>query len=680
MNTFKPISIIATFLLVGCATEPELPWYDKSLRQITAESVTKFDSAKSFQQYVARLDKLQYVPLKQKKLKKKASEFIFEEIIIVAAKRAVSGTQIASAGIKNIFDMQQSVPGLTVGSTNGEQITNVQELGVDEGDIVKRYGRFLIVLRDGRLFSIDTGKSPGTLTLADRINIYSSPEHDTWYDEMLIAGNRLIITGFNYDQGASEINLLTIDQRGVFKFEATYFITSEDYYSSENYATRLVNGHLVLYTPLELSFFDAADPMEFPQIRRWTETGGFTKWLPLFGVTDLYYPIQPTLDPVVHTLSVCSLDLDIDLKCQSTGIIGPPWKEFYVTPDSAYLWMTSHFYELPYRWPTIDYCPEEYYAEEYEAMPAALYEIPLFSGEPKAIHTFGAPRNQFSFSAQSGHFYALLNWLPGECELDEAEPLKFASIPLDMFSETPSVLDSSHFTSVPRPEFWSIENRFAAEYLVYGGSEGKWEAYYDDDDVYGPTDLVILPLNAPANFVTLPIAHSAERIEVFGENAIVDGYHANSGLTFSLVEIGAQPRIADSIYVDNVLEAGIRSHAFSARVELDGSGLFGLATFFKDRLNDDFDDELPSNLHFFEVDKDLHIKVAGYLYGDSRMEDPEYECQVSCIDWYGNTRPIFMNGRIFALTSNEIIEGAIASGQIIELSRIPITTPPVHSR
>lgn len=497
---------------------------------------------------------------------------------------------------------------------------------------------------------------------------------------MLVAGNRLIVTGFSYDQNASEINVLTIDERGVFEFEATYFITSEDYYSGENYASRLVNGRLLLYTPMELSFFEAADPKEFPQIRRWTEFNGFTEWQPLFGITDIYYPIQPSLDPIVHTLSVCSLDPETRLECQSTGIMGPPEKELYVTPDNAYLWMTSDFYELPYRWPAIDYCPENYDTEEYEVMPSALYEVPLFSGEPKAVHTMGAPGDQFSFGAQIGHFYALLNWLPGDCALDEPAPLKFASIPLDLLSDSPSMLEESHYTSVPRPDSYSIENRFVSEYLIYGGGNGIWQAYDGDEKGYGPTDVVILPVNSPADSKTVSVSHSAERIEVFGKNAIVDGYQTTTGLSFSLIEIGANPRIADTSYVDNVLEAERRSHAFNARIESDGSGLFGLATHFKDLVSDDYEDELPANLHFFEVDENLKFGAAGYLKGDSQSKNPDYECEVSCIEWYGNARPIFMNDRIFALTSNELVEGVLTSGQIIEVSRLAITTMPVHSR
>ena len=37
-------------------------------------------------------------------------------------------------------------------------------------------------------------------------------------------------------------------------------------------------------------------------------------------------------------------------------------------------------------------------------------------------------------------------------------------------------------------------------------------------------------------------------------------------------------------------------------------------------------------------------------------------CETSCTDWYGNTRPIFLRERVFALMGSELAEVALASG------------------
>ena len=45
-------------------------------------------------------------------------------------------------------------------------------------------------------------------------------------------------------------------------------------------------------------------------------------------------------------------------------------------------------------------------------------------------------------------------------------------------------------------------------------------------------------------------------------------------------------------------------------------------------------------------------------------------CRASCVDWYGNARPLFLQGRVFALLGYELVEGALREGQIREVRRI----------
>jgi hypothetical protein len=45
----------------------------------------------------------------------------------------------------------------------------------------------------------------------------------------------------------------------------------------------------------------------------------------------------------------------------------------------------------------------------------------------------------------------------------------------------------------------------------------------------------------------------------------------------------------------------------------------------------------------------------------------------SCVDWYGNARPIFLGDRIFALMGYELVEGRSTRGRIAELRRVDFT-------
>jgi hypothetical protein len=42
----------------------------------------------------------------------------------------------------------------------------------------------------------------------------------------------------------------------------------------------------------------------------------------------------------------------------------------------------------------------------------------------------------------------------------------------------------------------------------------------------------------------------------------------------------------------------------------------------------------------------------------------------SCVDWYGNSRPLFLRNRVFALLGYEIVEGEMSGRGITETRRI----------
>ena len=75
-----------------------------------------------------------------------------------------------------------------------------------------------------------------------------------WYDEMLISGDRVIVIGYSYARGGTEVNRFRLSPDGQLRFEDAYHLRSNDYYSSRNYASRLIGNRLVYYTPLYLGW------------------------------------------------------------------------------------------------------------------------------------------------------------------------------------------------------------------------------------------------------------------------------------------------------------------------------------------------------------------------------------------------------------------------------------------
>jgi hypothetical protein len=551
-----------------------------------------------------------------------------------------------------------------------QSITNNQEVDVDEGDIVKQYGRFLIVLKDGRLFSIDTG-APGTsLRLADRIDIYSSPEDETWYDELLIHDDWLIVTGYNYGEDASEIDLIAIDAGGGLELRARYYIESNDYYSVRNYASRLAHGQFVVYTPIDLR---DDEPLAIPRIRSWTPGGGLSEWRPLFDITDVYRPIQQTLTPSLHVVSVCRFDRPEKFACRSRGVVGAAYSQMYVASENIYLWLSSDLNDWIYGrdWP--DECAENVDPSTLQPLTAAVFQIPIAGGGVRALHTIGVPNDQFAFDERDGRLLALLKREPVGCYLYEqqAVPLIYESIPLALFRSAPIALDSDAIVRVPALPGWGLQNRYSRDYLLYGAPQDSW---WEDISTPAPRQLVVVPLANPAGYEVLAPAHTVQRIELIGDNAVAFGFAESvddeENLGISTVELRAQPHLADTRVLPDIQESEGRSHAFNALIGDDGSGILGLPTVYASKANWYWSN--PSDVQFFSTDATLTLAPLGELAGTGDT-DKSYECQVSCYDWYGNARPIFIAGRVFALSGSELIEGEIRAGSIVEIGRVRMT-------
>src|SRR5262249_9941769 len=138
-------------------------------------------------------------------------------------------------------------------AADADSVTNVQHAGVDEGGIVKVHGDHLVVLRRGRLFTVKIGDNQlRPVAALDAFGRGIDPQ-GAWYDEMLVSGDDIVIIGYSYARGGSEIGLFKISSAGQLTYKGTYHLRSNDYYSSRNYASRLVGDKLIMYSPLYLN-------------------------------------------------------------------------------------------------------------------------------------------------------------------------------------------------------------------------------------------------------------------------------------------------------------------------------------------------------------------------------------------------------------------------------------------
>jgi hypothetical protein len=595
-------------------------------------------------------------------------------------------------------------------------LTNVQEQGVDEGDIVKQIGHYLLILQDGRIFVVDMESGPGRdrLVLVDRADVYRHPNEEAWYDELVVQDDRVLVTGYSYHLGASEIAIFKLGADGRLTRDGVFQIKSADYYSRENYSTRVVDGRLVLYTPLPVREL-SAEKIDWPRLRRVPIPGAaaqdeededaaeaaFSAGSQLLTPQRLYRPLATLRDPTIHMITTCALGerpAGAPLGCESQGYVGSDNREFYVAGDQAYLW--TYASETPWNW---DYtvpapCTPGYRSSRGEAAPAIVYRLDLVGRRAQVAGAAGIPFDQLGLDASRGRFRALVSWAGEKCTHQKGVPLAYLNTSEAAFGRRLRPLPASAYTAMPDIGANMVENRFTERHLVFGGRTqySWWSDEPESDGLIGGGDAVVVPIDRPEDASTVRLPHRVWRAERVGDNVLLTGYSDRQGLDMSVIELrGTAPQLSSSLQLEGRFESEGRSHAFNSLIGPDGSGLMGLPTVVRVGDSDRYAwRSTASDLSFLALDAQGQLQPLGALearsengnrwgYENADDDDPGvYSCQVSCIDWYGNSRPLFTGGRIFGLTATELVEGRVRGARIGEVQRLDLTKTelPAHLR
>jgi hypothetical protein len=548
--------------------------------------------------------------------------------------------------------------------TAADLITNNQVLGVDEGDIIKQFKNLLVILRKGRLYSINIGSIDSKeLLKIDEINAFS-PDwvNDAYFDEILIDEGIVLVLGYNYDLKSSEIIRFEISEDGYFKYKDNYLIKSSDYYDNENYASRLFNHQYISYIPIQLdtnrSLYD-----QLPTLAKIPD--GFVgnvkslEWNNIVDIDDIYYPIQSVLYPTLHSYITCPLDKEV-LYCNAVGIIGSDSNFSYNNGENVYLWMSAWDSRALFN-DDIDITNTLYdYKTEYREVNEKfknvdalynplVYRISLKDLSVEAIQVTGMPVSQFSFHHFEGDLY-----MYSVVDEDTGNLLK---MPDYLFNKQASN-SSINLRTIENIPGISSNERFIDKQLFLGSFE--WE--YEDFPL-----LTMINIKS-GKLEKFELGHSSNRIEAFNNNALIIGETSESNLGITIINTNYN-KIKQTYLLDR-LEGENRSHAFNFN-HIDDFLLAGLTTQPKNKAEFEgsdyyWDDNISSDITFIGGNND-NIEYIGELLSENK---PSKGCKFSCDDWYGNSRPIFIGERIFALSGDELIEGGLLDGEIIEVTRI----------
>jgi len=530
-----------------------------------------------------------------------------------------------------------------------ESVTNTQHAGVDEGGIVKVHGDHLVVLRRGRLFTVAIGD--GALKPISAVDAFA-PDLDpssTWYDEMLVSGNTVTVIGYSYQRGGTEVGLFEITDDGKLSYRSTYHLRSNDYYSSRNYASRLIGNKLIFYAP-QYIYPGAEDPFQyFPAVRKWHKDAKPDEFRRIVPATRVYRP--QTEFPIdyaaaLHTVTVCDL-ANGGFDCQATSVIGPPGHVFYVSPDAVYVWASTWGGEREHK--------------------SLVFRMPLDGSGPSALRVSGSPVDQFSFLQSEDQYLNVLvrsqangdgMWAAETAAGDVA----LLRVPILNFSDGSEIVPASNYRRLPKPQGYTFQNRFVGNYLIYGTGSG-WG--YPTKQA-GQSNLFIVEWGR-GNSHQLTLPHGVDRIEQMGSDAVIVGTDGKD-LHFSSLRLGQWPEIISRYTRKEASQGELRSHGFFYKPDGESNGMLGLPISMPGRAGYKHLFQNSAAILFLRNDS-LEFREVGEL-GSQPERAIDDQCRASCVDWYGNARPLFLRGRVFALLGYEIVEGKLDDGRMQELRRV----------
>ena len=610
--------------LVACATAPSLqiPPVAGQVAPVK-KTMRPFASEEELSKYLAKLAERQ-----------KRSRRMYDSALAGEAQSNAAPVSVAKAA-----------------ADKDESVTNVQHAGVDEGGIVKVHGNHLVVLRRGRLFTVAIGD--GALTPISAVDAFG-PEMNpsgTWYDEMLVSQDRVIVIGYSYERGGTEVGIFEITDDGKLSYKSTFHLRSNDYYSSRNYASRLIGNKLIFYSPLYF-YPGAADPYQsFPAVRKWHKGATESEFRRIVPATRVYRPqgeFNSDYGVALHTVTTCDLG-NGGFDCQATSVIGPSGRVFYVSPGAVYVWATS--------W-------TNYGAQG--SRQSVLFRMPLDGSGPSALNVSGSPVDQFSFlESDDQHLNILVRseakgdgmWA-AEVAAGDVALLRF---PIALFSDGSEPVASSNYRRLPKPEGYTFQNRFVSDYLIYGTGNG-WGSQKDSDGAS-----LYLVRWARGDSHQLPLPHGVDRIEQMGKDAVIVGTDG-ADLHFTSVRLGNWPDIVSRYTRKGASQGELRSHGFFYKPEGDTTGTLGLPISVPGRAGYRHLFEDSAAILFLRNDS-LQFREVGELSAQPERAVND-QCRASCVDWYGNARPLFVKGRMFALLGYELVEGRMDDGRMRELRRV----------
>lgn len=558
-----------------------------------------------------------------------------------------------------------------------DMITNVQEAGVDEGDIVKKRGRLLMVLRHGRLHVLDTGTSvePRLARIATHAVVGDAEAGDLWYDEILLFEGGAILLGYNHQVGAAELFVFSLDGAGALTRRGRWRILADDYFMTDDVGARVRGDALLLGLSMGVNaLLDGRWPRAVPLDEEGrADEARAVDLLPrgeLWMLDDLHDR------PRAQIALQCSLDglLAQGFGCRGRGLIANEDAVRYTGASGSYV-VDHAWYAHAYRGHGHD--PQG--LRDWNAPPNWHYrgEVPVTDYRSRVVDLGvqdGAPPRVVTITGRVAERYNLRESAAG----------------LYVLTQAWSAPDGHEWRlhSIARPGTGTTGER--AELAARGpGTPLRWR--YDDPslwiqqnvDVASGPDVPVLvrqPLDgAPATSLTLPFY--PQRMEFMQDQLLLlatseSDVEEQAGLeAYTVVRATAAPGAYVSF--DGVIaELFGRLASVNTVAWRDGSALVGIPVRPPAVL--DFEDAGDAaDAGDRPADMLVLRSIAGRLElaGIVDLQQVAAACAVDCMEWYGAARFFGFDDRAFALSDDLVKELTVRDGRVIERAAVDLRGP-----
>jgi len=561
---------------------------------------------------------------------------------------------------ENHVVLQQAI-GTTGGSSRARtQYGPAEQQGVESGDDAKVFGRFLVILRRGRLFSFDLGlggQRERTMWLIGFVNLYGaagSTEVRRLY-KLMVRGDQIVVIGYDISARDVEIQLLHIAGDGVVSRTARHQLRVNCAYGGCN--ARLAGDKLVILASSPLNATATDWSAGLPAIRRLFPASKAEDSQSLVTPRDVFaFPNDSLVGstPFLNSVTVCDVTSPA-FSCAARVIIGPRKDDFHVSPTAAYIWAHGGDHPDVVR-------PNE--------GAVTLFRVPLSGHAPQAVRLNGGPFNALSLTedahgtlrlfASGDSRYGPRTQVAGGTR-EVAALLTLQST--DFGDGTRDAPASAHRT-LPLDEGVEVRSQFIGPWLFYavGGDYFRHAS---------PTTTLFAVRTDSGLLRRIKLPYYVERIAPVDSDAIVIASAASDSLYFLRIDPSStSPRRGHFMIANPSRQEYEGEKLFYCRCGSD-RGLLAIPGSGYPRSDSTHWVEGSTKVVFVRASSRGLMRVGSLAITPGTPEQDSLEVQSGWFDdWYGNARGIFVGERIFALIGYELIEARMMDGRLVERQRI----------